>query len=103
MGGDGEDQGSADHIRQYQPGPDGAEDEEGDLSGGRTEEVVVESVCDWRGISLGCEFLESSLHVYIHIYVEVIFEDGEFGNEALGKSGNVPYPSVPMTIMEKMN
>lgn len=52
VGGDGEDQGSADHIRQYQPGPDGAEDEEGDLSGGRAEEVVVESVCD---ISLGAD------------------------------------------------
>lgn len=71
VGGDGEDQGSADHIGQYQPGPDGAEDEEGDLSGGRAEAVVVELVCDWRGELVWVASFWNLLYVYISTNVEV--------------------------------
>jgi hypothetical protein len=47
VGGDGKKDGRADHVGQHQPGPDGAEDEEGYLAKGGVEEIGVELVCDW--------------------------------------------------------
>jgi hypothetical protein len=46
VGSDGEEDRGADQVGQHHPGPDGAEDEEGDFGWGAAQEGGVEFVCD---------------------------------------------------------